>query len=87
VTVYDKIAPDGPRLKAWEAAAKELAARLAAARQRVDAEAELKRAEGTLHLFCPAYAEACGRGLERDSADLGDLLVRLETLVETRDPD
>jgi len=87
VTVYDKIAPDGPRLKAWEAAAKDLAGRLEAARKRVDAEAELKRAEGALHLFCPAYAEACGRGLERDSADLGDLLVRLETLVETRDPD
>ena len=39
------------------------------------------------HLFCVPYGEACGRGLERDSADLGDLLVSLETLVETRDPD
>ena len=87
ITVYDKIPPDGPRLKAWEAQAQDLAARLSAARQRVDEETLQRRAEAQNHLFCPSYADPCGRGLERDSADLGDLLVRLETLVETRDPD
>ena len=87
VILYDKIPPDGPRLKAWSTRAKGLAARIDAARHRVDAEAELRRTEAKLHLFCEPYGAACGRGLERDSADLGDLLVRLETLVETRDPD
>jgi MoxR-like ATPase len=87
VTVFDKIPPDGPRLKAWEAHARDLAARLTSARQRVDAEAELRGAEAQQHLFCAPYGAPCGRGLERDSADLGDLLVTLETLVETRDPD
>jgi len=87
VTVFDRIPPDGPRLRAWEAEAKALTERLLVARKRVEAEAEARRAEATNHLFCAGYAEACGRGLERDSADLGDLLVRLESLVETRDPD
>lgn len=87
VTVFDRIPPDGPRLKDWETRAQALALRLQEARQRVDAETEARRVEAAGHLFCAAYAEACGRGLERDSADLGDLLVRLETLVETRDPD
>lgn len=87
ITVFDRIPPDGPRLKAWDAEARALAARLVDARQKVDAEAAARRAEAVRHLFCASYAEACGRGLERDSADLGDLLVRVETLVETRDPD
>jgi hypothetical protein len=87
VTVYDRIPPDGPGLKAWEALARDLMARVVQARAVVEAEAAEKKAEAALHLFCSAYAEACGRGLERDAADLGDLLVTLETLVETRDPD
>ena len=74
------------RVRAQEHA-RNLATKLAAARSRIDIETEHRRGEAALHLFCQAYAEACGRGLERDSADLGDLLVRLETLVETRDPD
>jgi len=87
VVIYDRILPDGPKLKAWESRARDLAQRLSAARRRVDDEADLRRTEAKDHLFCAPYGEACGRGLERDSADLGDLLVRLETLVETRDPD
>jgi MoxR-like ATPase len=87
VTVWDKILPDGPKLRAWEGRAQDLAQRLAAARSQVDAEAASRRAEGALHLFCTGYTEACAQGLDRDSADLGDLLVRLESLVETRDPD
>jgi MoxR-like ATPase len=86
-TVFDRIPADGPRLKAWDKGAHALTATLIAARKRVDTEAEVRRVAGAEHLFCAAYSEACGRGLERDSADLGDLLVRLETLVETRDPD
>jgi len=87
VTVFDRIPPDGPGLRAWDARVKDLTDRLLAARGRIDAEAEARRAEGVRHLFCPTYAEACGRGLERDSAELGDLLVDLETLAQTRDPD
>jgi MoxR-like ATPase len=87
VTIYDRIPPDGPKLRAWETQAKELIARVERARAAVDAERVRKKAEADLHLFCRAYTEACGRGLERDWADLGDLLVTLETLVETRDPD
>lgn len=87
VTVFDKIPPDGPRLKQWEAQAAALAKRLTAARRNVDEELARRRVEAAGHLFCVPYAEACGRGLEHDSADLGDLLVAVETLVETRDPD
>lgn len=87
VTVYDKIPPDGPRLKAWETRARAVAQRVSEARARVDSERAVKGDEGRQHLFCPEFADACGRGLDRDSADLGDLLVTLETLVETRDPD
>ena len=87
VVVFDRILPDGPKLKAWEAHAKELESRLFEARNRIDQEARERRAEALQHLFSVSYGEACGRGLERDSADLGDLLVRLETLVESRDPD
>lgn len=87
VVVYDRIPPDGPRLKAWTGRAQNLAERVRAARDRVDGEAALRRAEGAQHLFAASYADACGRGLDRDSADLGDLLVRLETLVETREPE
>ena len=87
IKVYDKIPPDGPRLKAWSTRAKALAERLETARNRVKAEAESRQVVAELHLFCRPYGAPCGRGLERDSADLGDLLVRLETLVETRDPD
>ena len=87
VTAYDKIAPDGSRLKEWEGRAKDLATRLRSARNRVDAEAGQRRAEARNHLFCQSYGGPCGRGLDRDSADLGDLFVRLETLVETRDAD
>ena len=87
VTVFDKIPPDGPGLRAWETRARTLAQRLAEARSHVDSEIARRREDGLRHLFCSPYAEACGRGLERDSADLGDLLVALETLVETHDPD
>ncbi len=87
VTVFDRIPPDGPRLKEWETRAKALAERLIAARRSVDNELASRRKGAAEHLFCQAYAEACGQGLERDSADLGDLLVAVETLVETRDPD
>lgn len=87
VTVFDRIPPDRPRLKAWEARAKALIATLMAARGRVDEEASARSTEAGRHLFCTHYGEACGRGLERDSADLGDLLVKVETMVETRDPD
>lgn len=87
VTVFDRIPADGPRLKAWQQEAEALAQRIAQARRRVEVDWDSRKAEGTLHLFCPTYAEACGRGLERDAADLGDLLVQVETLVETRDPD
>jgi hypothetical protein len=87
VTVYDRILPDGPKLRSWEARARELAVRLDDARRHVDEEAGRRRTEAGRHLFCVPYGEACGRGLERDSADLGALLVRLENLVETRDPD
>jgi MoxR-like ATPase len=87
VTVFDKIPPDGPRLKEWEAQAAALAKRLTAARVNVDEELARRRVEAATHLFCVPYTEACGRGLEHDSADLGDLLVAVETLVETRDPD
>ncbi len=87
VTVFDKIPPDGPRLKEWDSRAKALAERLTAARRHVDDELARRRGEAADHLFCVAYAEACGRGLEHDSADLGDLLVAVETLVETHDPD
>jgi MoxR-like ATPase len=87
VTVFDRILPDGPRLRAWETQANALAQRLAAARQRVDGEIARRREEGRRHLFCAAYTDACSHGLEHDSADLGDLLVVVETLVETHDPD
>lgn len=87
VVVYDKILPDGPQLKAWETRARGLAQQLELARRRVDEEAEERVRNAGLHLFCGSYGAPCGRGLERDSADLGELLVRLETLVETRDPD
>jgi len=87
ITVYDRIPPDGPRLRSWENKAQELASRLATARAHVDSEVTRRHLEAANHLFCATYGEACGRGLERDSADLGDLLIRLESLVETRDPD
>ncbi len=87
VTVYDKVPPDGPRLRAWEKAAVELTDRLVLARQHVDDEADRLKKVAAEHLFCPAYGEACGRGLERDSSDLGELRVTLETLLETHDPD
>jgi len=86
-TVFDKITPDGPQLRAWEERAEALSSRLRAARERVDAETARRRSEAALHLFCAPYADACGRGLERDSADLGDLVVRVETLLDTHDPD
>lgn len=87
VTVFDKIPPDGPKLRTWEAKAKALTEKLVAARRTVDSEIDRRRTEGASHLFCVAYADACRRGLERDSADLGELRVTVETLVETHDPD
>jgi MoxR-like ATPase len=87
VTVFDRIPPDGPRLKEWDARANKLAESLTAARRHVDDVLVRRRGEASAHLFCLAYSEACGRGLEHDSADLGDLLVSVEALVETHDPD
>jgi len=87
VVIFDRIPPDGPRLKEWDARVQDLTDKLLKARDRVDAEAVRRLTVASEHLFCSSYGEACGRGLERDSADLGDLLVRLETLAETRDPD
>jgi len=87
MTVFDKIAPDGPKLRSWDTKAKALHDRLIAARKQVDTEIARRRDEGALHLFCVSYADACRRGLERDSADLGELRVTVETLVETHDPD
>lgn len=86
VVEWEKVPANGPGLKAWETRAVEARQQLEADRQAVDSEAEAKRAEGTLHVFCPAYVDVCAEGLVRDSADLGDLIVRLEALIETRDP-
>ncbi|HVZ32793.1 MAG TPA: hypothetical protein VG963_10225, partial [Polyangiaceae bacterium] len=87
VTVFEKITPDGRKLRDWDARSRVLIETLVAARTRVDHEIEQRRGTGAAHLFCATFADACRRGLERDSADLGDLRVAVENLVETHDPD
>ncbi len=93
VTLWDKVLPDGPALKAWEKRAEALAQELLAARNQLEALAECRYAEAANHLFCGRgagsitdWSLACRQSLDRDALSAGDLLVDLETLIETRNP-
>jgi hypothetical protein len=90
ITVWDKVLPDGPALRAWESQAEALVKKLLTARQVLEELAAQKSLEAKEHLFCggksPEWLVACRQGLDRDGLAAGDLLVDLETLIETRTP-
>jgi len=90
LVLWDKVLPDGQAVRAWEKRAEALAAELLQARQDLEALAETREASSHSHLFCgqstPQWALACRESLDRDALTTGDLLVELETLIETRNP-
>ncbi len=90
LTLWDKVIPDGQAVRAWEKRAEALAAELLKARNELEALADDRAAASRDHLFCgvrsPQWALACRESLDRDALTAGDLLVELETLMETRNP-
>jgi MoxR-like ATPase len=90
ITVWDKVLPDGQALRAWENHAEALAKKVLDARQALEDLSAQKSLEAKKHIFCsgesPNWSAACRQGLERDVLIAGDLLVDLETLIETRNP-
>jgi len=83
--VSRQITPRAEPLKQWKSRLKALREQTLQARTQVERFRKEKLQAGMEHIFCPSWAQICARGLERDDADLGELLVRLETLLDARD--